>query len=71
MRESILAEIPHQKGYGVLATAEVAGDVDVVVVCVARRRTSLESTLEDYHLAINPEPIFAVDGYVGKGTLVA
>jgi hypothetical protein len=54
MRESILAEIPHQKGYGVLATAEVAGDVDVVVVCVARRRTSLESTLEDYHLAINP-----------------
>ena len=71
MREALLAEVPHEECNSILATAEVAGDVDVVVVGVARRGSSLETSFKNNHLTINPHPIFAVDSDVGKGSLVA
>ena len=60
MGETILPEIPKQQCQLVLSPFEIRGKIHLVEITVRRIGTSLELTFEHDHLAINPQPVFAV-----------
>ena len=60
MGETILPEIPKQQCQLVLSPFEIRGKIHLVEITVRRIGTSLELPLEHNHLAIDPQPVFAV-----------
>ena len=63
--EAGTAEVPQKDADPVSAALEIRSDLDLVIIAVARGRTSLQATLEDNQLVIDPEPVLAVGRNAG------
>ena len=65
--ETVLSEIPEQKGYLVFTLLQVRSQFYHVEITAVRIGTSLQLSFEYCQFTIDPKPVLAVYGYPGRG----